>query len=143
MMLHETCSEIRVRYAETDQMGVVYYANYLVWCEIGRTDFMRSLGRAYAEVEAQGVRLAVSEATVRYRASARYDEWIDVRTRLIDSRSRALTFSYQIVHRERGVLADATTSLVSLAQDGRVVALPTDLRGLMHDAVAPDFSRGR
>lgn len=104
---------------------------------------MRSLGRAYAEVEAQGVRLAVSEATVRYRASAKYDEWIDVRTRLIDSRSRALTFSYQIVHRERGVLADATTSLVSLAQDGRVVALPSDLRGLMHDAVAPDFTRDR
>src|SRR5438128_4382864 len=65
--------EIRVRYAETDQMGVVYHANYLVWCEMGRTDFIRDLGLSYAAMERSGVSLAVSELSARYHAPARYD----------------------------------------------------------------------
>ena len=65
-----TSSEVRVRYAETDQMGVAYHANYLVWCEVGRTDFIRHLGVTYAEMERRGVRLAVADAHLRYHASA-------------------------------------------------------------------------
>jgi acyl-CoA thioester hydrolase len=80
-----------VRYAETDQMGVVYHANYLVWCEIGRTDFIRALGTPYAQLERDGVLLAVSDAALRFHAAARYDDPIRVYTRLIDVRSRALT----------------------------------------------------
>lgn len=94
-MVHET--ELRVRYAETDQMGVVYHAHYLVWCEVGRTDFIRALGVPYAEMERQGVRLAVAEATVRYHAGARYDDRIRVETRLTEVRSRMVTFAYRIL----------------------------------------------
>ena len=81
-------SELRVRYAETDQMGVVYHANYLIWCEIGRTDFIRQHGVSYAELEEQGVLLAVSEATLRLHAAARYDELVRVETTLAEVKSR-------------------------------------------------------
>ena len=142
-MLHETVSDIRVRYAETDQMGVVYHANYLIWCEIGRTDFIRSIGQPYASLEADGLRLAVSEAALRFHASARYDDSLFVHTRLVDVRSRSLTFAYQIVHNDRGLVVGATTSLVSLAADGRAVALPGALRGLMQGALTQPFLRAR
>ena len=75
-------SELRVRYAETDQMGVVHHANYLLYCEVGRTDFLRSLGTSYADLEKEGVRLPVAEVTIRYHASARYDDHIRVETTL-------------------------------------------------------------
>src|ERR687883_1547438 len=88
--------EFRVRYAETDQMGVVYHANYLVWCEMGRTDFIRTLGLSYAEMERQGVSLAVSELSARFHAAARYDDLIRVRTLLTDVRSRMIAFDYVV-----------------------------------------------
>jgi acyl-CoA thioester hydrolase len=124
-----TSTETRVRYAETDQMGVAYHANYLVWCEMGRTDFIRRHVRSYAELEREGVALAVSEATVRYHAPARYDEVIRVTTTLTDVRSRALTFEY-LISREPGGerLATARTTLVSIAPGGRPVAIPEALR---------------
>jgi acyl-CoA thioester hydrolase len=81
-MKHVSTSEFRVRYSETDQMGVVYHTNYLIWCEIGRTDFIRTSGSTYADLERQGVLLAVSEASIRYHAAARYDDLIRVQTRL-------------------------------------------------------------
>ena len=84
-------SEFRVRYSETDQMGVVYHAEYLVWCEVGRTDFIRALGLPYSELERQGTALAVAEANIRYHAPARYDDLVRVETRLVDVRSRAIT----------------------------------------------------
>jgi len=71
-------------------MGVVYHANYLVWCEIGRTDFIRRIGRSYAELENEGVLLAVSDAALRFHASARYDDPIRVRTTLSNIRSRSM-----------------------------------------------------
>ena len=128
-MAFETVSEFRVRYAETDQMGVVYHANYLVWCEIGRTDFIRAAGRSYAALEGDGVLLAVTEAQLRFRASARYDDLVRVRTALESVGSRGMTFRYRI---ERAaddvVLVTATTALVSLRADGRPTALPAPLR---------------
>lgn len=118
-----------MRYAETDQMGVAYHANYLVWCEMGRTDFIRHHVRSYAELEREGVALAVSEATVRYHAPARYDEVIRVTTTLTDVRSRALTFEYLISRDPGGErLATARTTLVSIAPGGRPVAMPEALR---------------
>ena len=72
-MTYTHATELRVRYAETDRMGVVYYANYLVWCEVGRVELLRSLGRSYAALEAGGVGLAVSEARVRYLSPARFE----------------------------------------------------------------------
>ena len=125
-------STIRVRYAETDQMGVVYHANYLVWCEIGRTDFIRSLGKRYADMEADGVSLAVAEASVRYHAPARYDDDVRVDTSLVDVRSRTITFEYHIVNVLSGVrLVTARTVLVSLDREGRMVAIPPDVRTML------------
>ena len=128
---------LRVRYAETDQMGVVYHANYLVWCDIGRTEYLKALGANYAELEKSGTMLAVSEASVRYHAPARYDEPIRVETTLRDVRSRALTFDYLITHAETGVrLATASTVLVSLDRAGRPTKLPAETRALLENVYA-------
>ena len=121
--------EFRVRYAETDQMGVVYHANYLIWCEMGRTDHIRVLGRSYAEMEAQGVALAVSEAQIRFVAPARYDDLIRVETTLSRVSSRAVTFDYVVLNAASGAkLATASTTLISLDPNGKVIALPPEVR---------------
>ncbi len=143
-MVQETESRLRVRYAETDQMGVVYHANYLVWCEIGRTDFIRECGRPYAELEQDGVRLAVADASLRYHASARYDDPIRVTTRLVDVRSRSVRFAYRIHHAERDtLLVSASTSLISLSPDGRLVSMPPDVRTALSQAVGAEFPDAR
>lgn len=129
--------EFRVRYAETDQMGVVYHANYLVWCEIGRTDLIRQFGSSYADIERGGVSLAVVDASLRYHAAARYDDMIRVRTILTEVRSRLVTFEYMIERAETGQkLVSARTTLASINGDGKLVALPDDLRKAMENAAA-------
>lgn len=131
--------EFRVRYSETDQMGVVYHAEYLVWCEVGRTEFIRALGLPYAALEARGTGLAVTEATLRYVAPARYDDRVRVETTLRDVRSRSLTFDYLIVHADTGNrLATARTTLVALDRNGRLTAIPADVRTILRKAVQVD-----
>jgi acyl-CoA thioester hydrolase len=122
--------ELRVRYAETDQMGVVYHANYLVWCEVGRTELIRQMaGMSYAALEQAGVMLAVADASIRYHGAARYDDMVRVRTTLTDARSRSVTFEYLITNGETGErLASARTVLVSLDASGRPTVLPEHLR---------------
>src|SRR5207344_46817 len=88
---------VRVRYAETDQMGVVYYANYLVWFEVARADLLRSLGWTYREMEATGVLLPVIEAHCEYRRPARYDEEIEIRTQGQLRSAVRMEFSYDVV----------------------------------------------
>ena len=124
-------SEFRVRYSETDQMGVVYHAEYLVWCEVGRTDYIRGCGLPYSALERRGTRLAVAEASIRYHAPARYDDLIRVETRLTDIRSRAITFEYVIRNEGGEKLATAKTLLVSLDPNGKPAPLPQDVRELM------------
>ncbi len=137
-MVSETISELRVRYAETDQMGVVYHANYLVWCELGRTDFIRALGKSYAELEREGVRLAVSDVTMRFHAAARYDDPIRVYTRLTAIGSRRLAFAYRVVRADtETLLVSATTALVSIDKTGRLAVLPPDVRAVLEAAVLP------
>jgi acyl-CoA thioester hydrolase len=126
----EGVSRLRVRYSETDQMGVVYHANYLVWCEIGRTELMRHLGFAYAELERSGIRLAVTEASVRYIRAARYDDPIRVVARLEAARSRSVTFSYDILREDEEppiLLATASTRLIAIDGTGATRRLPDDL----------------
>ena len=131
-MQRETSTDIHVRYAETDQMGVVYHANYLVWCEIGRTDFIRRCGMSYADMERAGTKLAVTEANLRMLASARYDDTVRVTTRLESVRSRAVTFGYEIARADSGArIASATTTLVAVNADGRTTSLPVDVRALL------------
>jgi acyl-CoA thioester hydrolase len=128
-------TELRVRYAETDRMGIVYYANYLVWCEVGRVEFMRALGGSYAALEAQGYGLAVAEATVRYLAPARFDDQVRIETTLSGVRSRAVTFDYVVTLAETGArLATAYTALVSIDSSGRPTALPAEFRALLDAA---------
>lgn len=129
--------DLRVRYAETDRMGVVYHANYLVWCEIGRTDFIRTGGTSYAEIERAGVTLAVSEASLRYHAPARYDDRIRVETRLTELRSRKITFDYLVANADSGErLVTAQTVLISLDASGRPRAMPPHVREVLAQAMA-------
>jgi acyl-CoA thioester hydrolase len=127
--------EFRVRYGETDRMGVVYHAEYLVWCEMGRTEFIRSRGMSYAEMERRGMPLAVAEATIRYHAPARYDDRIRVSTTLVRLGSRGLTFEYVVSAADSGTrLATASTTLIALDADGRATTIPADLRALLSSA---------
>ena len=126
-----TRSTVRVRYAETDQMGVVYHTNYLVWCEVGRTDFIRARGMSYADIERAGVGLAVSELTARFHSAARYDDIVRVRTTLAEVRSRGVTFDYVITRAENGQrLVTARTALVSVDSTGKLTAFPPQVRAL-------------
>lgn len=118
-------------------MGVVYHANYLVWCEIGRTSFMRELGASYSDLERQGIRLAVADAQIRYHASARYDDLIRIETWIERVQSRAVTFGYEIFRAEPGPvqrLASASTKLIALDERGSPCTLPGHLVERFHDA---------
>jgi len=123
--------EFRVRYAETDQMGIVYHANYLPWCEIGRTELIRRLWRSYAALEAEGVLLAVTEANLRYHAPARYDDLVRVVTTLAQVRSRGVSFEYQVLRvGEDGTttrLVSARTDLIAIDRASTPVRLPAAL----------------
>ncbi len=134
--MHETT--LRVRYAETDQMGFVYHTHYLIWCEVGRTDLIRSLGMNYSELEQLGWLLAVAQAEIRYLAPARYEDLIRVHTRLIRVRSRFLTFSYEILRVEPGPpqrLVTATTELVALGPNGAPRSLAPELLAMFRNAI--------
>ncbi len=132
-------SRVRVRYAETDQMGVAYHANYLVWCEVGRTDFIRQLGMTYAEMEARGFMLAVAEATVRYHAAARYDDDLRIETHCLEVRSRQVRFRNRITRAATGEkLATGHITLVVLDRDGRPTALPPEMRALLETDITPE-----
>ena len=131
-MPHIVESRFRVRYAETDQMGVVYYANYFVWMEIGRTDFCRSCGFSYRDLEAEEkAYIAVANANCRYIAPARYDDEIVVETELLRLKRRVLEFSYKI-KTGSNLLAEGQTIHVVIGADGKPRALPDRYIELMH-----------
>lgn len=129
----ESTTELRVRYAETDAMGIVHHATYPVWMELGRSDFLRSLGQSYAEWEARGVRLVVNELRVRFRSPAFYDERIQVRTRLQEAGRRRLTFAYTI-ERDGVLLVEGETVHLVAGTDNRARVLPDDLLALVRGA---------
>jgi acyl-CoA thioester hydrolase len=123
--LHETVSRVRVRYAETDQMGVVYYSNYFVWFEVGRTDLLRESGLTYRELEAQGVSLPVIEAQCEYHRSARYDDDLEILTTGALLSPVRVEFTYRIVKPEDGAeLATGRTVHAVLDREGRPCRLP-------------------
>ena len=125
-----TVTPLRVRYPETDRMGVAYHAHYLVWFELGRTELMRELGHPYGELEDdQGVRFPVVSAAVQYRAAARYDERLEVRTRLVEVGAARVRFDYELVRAEdRRLLASGFTEHASVGREGRPRRLPGELR---------------
>ena len=128
-----TSATLRVRYAETDQMGVVYYANYFVWFEIGRTNFCSQHGFAYREMERQdGLYIRVAEARCRYKAPAHYDEELVIRTRVTGMRSRVLVFGYEIYRPLTDeVIAEGETVHVITDRDGHPRTLPDKYRELL------------
>ena len=98
-------TRLRVRYAETDQMGVVYYANYFVWMELGRVEYCRAVGVRYRDMEEQdGILLAVAKAECRYVQPARYDEEVLVETEIAKAHARLVTFRYRIKRSDDGLL---------------------------------------
>ncbi|QHN05137.1 acyl-CoA thioesterase [Granulicella sp. WH15] len=117
-------TRIRVRYAETDQMGVVYHANYLVWFEVGRVELIRQMGLDYKSMEREdGCGIAVVEANVRYRLPARYDDELIVRTRVVGVRGSVLRFAYTVVRGET-VLCEGATVHVVVGADMKKAAMP-------------------
>ena len=115
---------VRVRYAETDQMGVVYHSNYLIWFEVGRVEFMRAHGLSYKQMEQEeGCMIAVVEANARYRAPARYDEELEVETWLASARGAVIRFEYRIV-RDGTVLCEGHTVHVVVGRDMKKRRLP-------------------
>jgi acyl-CoA thioester hydrolase len=117
---------IRVRYAETDAMGVVHHATYPVWFEVARTDLMNALGLPYREVEARGYYLMLSGLNVEYRRAARYDDTLYVLTRVTSVRSRTLTFRYE-VRRGDELLATGETRHIATDHGYRPARLPDDV----------------
>jgi len=122
-------SVVRVRYAETDRMGVVYYANYLVWFEVGRADLMRTLGRTYRALEEEGVVLPVIEAHCEYRQPARYDEELEIRTTGALVSPVRVRFNYDIVRcGDAATIASGHTVHAAVDPAGRPRRLPDVLR---------------
>jgi acyl-CoA thioester hydrolase len=128
-------SRVRVRYAETDKMGVVYYANYFVWFEIGRTDLLRLSGWTYRDMETDGFALPVVEAHCRYRQSARYDDELEIATTGTLLSPVRVRFDYQVVRAaEDVVLAGGHTVHASLDSNGKPRRLPDRVRSLFAPA---------
>jgi acyl-CoA thioester hydrolase len=122
-------SRIRVRYAETDNMGVVYYANYFVWFEVGRTDLLRTTGWSYREMEADGFALPVIDARCAYRESAKYDDDIEVRTTGTMLSPVRVQFIYEVVRSSDAmILATGSTEHATLDRTGRPCRLPDRVR---------------
>jgi acyl-CoA thioester hydrolase len=133
---HET--RLRVRYAETDQMGVVYHSNHLIWFEVGRVELMREMGFSYRDMERKdGCFIAVAEVKCRYRAPVYYDEEILIRTRLKAVRKSVVVFSYELVRADsRTLLAEGETTHIVTDTKMKVAALPKKYLTAFRQALA-------
>src|SRR5437868_4983247 len=120
---------IRVRYAETDRMGLLHHANYLVYFEQGRTELLRARGIAYKDLEDQGYLLVLTKVEVRYRAPARYDDLLTLRTIVERTTAVRIDHRYELL-RDGVLLAEGKTTLACIDRDGRVQPLPESLRGV-------------
>lgn len=126
--VHETF--LRVRYSETDKMGVSYYANYLVWFEVARSEYFRSLGLEYTELEKEGIFLPVVEARCSYHAPTRYDDEIVVKTKVDKVGRASIAFSYEILRKKDKVLAcEGFTSHTFVGRDFKPKKVPEQVSG--------------
>lgn len=133
--LNET--RVRVRYAETDQMGVVYHSNHLIWFEVGRVELLRQLGFSYRDMEREDGRfIAVAEAKCRYRAPVYYDEEVVIRTRLKHVRESVVVFSYELLRANGGtLLAEGETTHIVTDGSMKIAALPEKYLTVFRDAM--------
>jgi acyl-CoA thioester hydrolase len=135
---HVVEATLRVRYAETDAMGIVYHSNYIVWFEVGRGEYMRQQGGDYAHLEAQGYYLPVIEVQARYLAPARYGDLVKVKTWVEEARSRQVTFAYEVIMAEAmstseagQVLATGRTKHVCVDEEGTIKTIPQEMREML------------
>lgn len=117
---------LRVRYAETDQMGVVYYGNYFVWFEVSRTEYLRKLGLRYSDLEKKGIYLVVAEANCRYKKPVKYDDLIRIVTRINYIKTSALEFAYE-VYCGSALIATGSTVHVFVDKDKKPIRIPSDV----------------
>lgn len=122
-----TVFKYRFIYGDTDQMGVVYYANYLRLFEMGRNEYMRRTGTTYKEVEARGLMLPVTRAELSYRKSGKYDDLVDIETKVAKAKGARVVFSYDIKDQDGNVLVSGMTEHAVVDMEGRVVRLPGEL----------------
>lgn len=128
---------LRVRYAETDQMGRAHHMQYLAWFELGRTELIRGAGLSYAAIEKTGTLLPVAEVEVQYRKGAGYDELVEIETCVSNVRSRDVTFSYRALRASSGeLLASGCTRLVCTDAEGRPKRLPTRVMDSLREVQA-------
>lgn len=131
-------TRLRVRYAETDQMGVVYHSNHFIWFEVGRVELLRQLGFTYKDLETEeGCHIAVVDARCRYKAPARYDDEIVVRTHVKNVRESMIHFGYEVVRASDGVLlAEGETTHIVIGRDMKMTAMPRRyVEGLKNSSV--------
>jgi acyl-CoA thioester hydrolase len=130
-------TRLRVRYAETDQMGVVYHSNHFIWFEVGRVELLRQLGFSYRDMETKDGRfIAVAEAKCRYRAPVRYDEEVLVRTQLLNVRDSIVHFGYELRRAEDGaLLAEGETTHIVTDAEMKITALPEKYLKVFREAV--------
>jgi acyl-CoA thioester hydrolase len=137
-LINET--KLRVRYAETDQMGVVYHSNFVIWFEVGRVELLRQLGFRYRDMERQADRhIAVVDLRCRYKAPARYDDEVIIRTRLKNLRGSLMHFGYEIVRAEdEALLAEGETTHIVVDKNFERAALPEKYRAALARAIKND-----
>jgi acyl-CoA thioester hydrolase len=136
-------AKLRVRYAETDQMGVVYHANFFVWFEVGRVELMRALGVEYKKMEREDdCHIVVADVHCRYHHPARYDEELRVRTRIAESRNRLVKFAYEVFRdADNALLATGHTTHVICGSNGRPKMLPEKYRRILVAMGVPNPDR--
>ena len=136
-MIEYQDATVRVRYAETDQMGVVYHSNHLIWFEVGRVELLRQLGFSYRDMEREDdCFIAVAEVKCRYRAPVYYDDEVMVRTRLRNVRESVVHFGYELVRADSGaLLAEGETTHIVTDSNMKVAALPEKYLKVFRDAV--------
>jgi len=129
---------VRVNYSETDQMGVVYHARYLIWLDVARCEHLRLSGMSYRDLEQSGLRLAVGEVAIRYRQPARYDDLIRIRCWVREVASRRVDFGYAVEHADNArLLATASTRLLALDETMSLARLPERVRQALHPISDP------
>jgi acyl-CoA thioester hydrolase len=129
---------VRVNYSETDQMGVVYHARYLIWLDVARCEHLRLSGISYRDLEQSGLRLAVSEVAIRYRQPARYDDLVRIRCWVREVASRRVDFGYAVEHAgDARLLATAFTRLLALNDTMSLARLPDVVRRVLHPISDP------
>ncbi|NQU95853.1 MAG: acyl-CoA thioesterase [Candidatus Omnitrophica bacterium] len=125
-------TQIRVRYQETDRMGVVYYGNYFTWFEVARTEYFRELGLPYTRLEKEGIRLMVADAKCTYKSPATYDDLLTIETQVVNIKNTSLSFSYKIYRDEKTLISLGESTHVFTDERGRPTRIPAKVKEVLN-----------